>query len=414
MSMSNDFFELLVERGHAPTFTDQAALAEQMGKGPISGYIGFDPTADSLHIGSLTQLMLLRRLQQCGHKPVVLVGGATGKIGDPSGRDSSRQLMTDEILTANVAGIKADCAKLLRFGDGKDDALLVNNADWMNGVGYIDFLRTVGQHFTINRMLTMDSVKLRLEREQPLTYLEFSYMILQGYDFVELHKRYGICLQMGGSDQWGNIIQGVELGRRMHGYSLFGITQPLMTTASGAKMGKSADGAVWLSADKKSPYDFWQYWRNAEDADVGRWLRLFTDLPIDEIKRLEALQGSEINDAKKVLATEVTAMIHGREAAEAAAVTAQKTFEQGGLGGDLPTITLDPAIEHTVADVAVTAGLAASKGEARKLIQGGGIRINDEKVTDPHAKLTKDQFQNNSLKLSKGQKNVVKVELLAG
>lgn len=414
MSMSNDFFELLVERGHAPTFTDQAALAEQMGKGPISGYIGFDPTADSLHIGSLTQLMLLRRLQQCGHKPVVLVGGATGKIGDPSGRDSSRQLMTDEILTANVAGIKADCAKLLRFGDGKDDALLVNNADWMNGVGYIDFLRTVGQHFTINRMLTMDSVKLRLEREQPLTYLEFSYMILQGYDFVELHKRYGICLQMGGSDQWGNIIQGVELGRRMHGYSLFGITQPLMTTASGAKMGKSADGAVWLSADKKSPYDFWQYWRNAEDADVGRWLRLFTDLPIDEIKRLEALQGSEINDAKKVLATEVTAMIHGREAAEAAAATAQKTFEQGGLGGDLPTITLDPAIEHTVADVAVTAGLAASKGEARKLIQGGGIRINDEKVTDPHAKLTKDQFQNNSLKLSKGQKNVVKVELLAG
>lgn len=413
MSMSTDFFELLVERGHAPTFTDQAALAEQMGKGPISGYIGFDPTADSLHIGSLTQLMLLRRLQQCGHKPVVLVGGATGKIGDPSGRDSSRQLMTDEILAANVAGIKADCAKLLRFGDGKDDALLVNNADWMDGVGYIDFLRTVGQHFTINRMLTMDSVKLRLEREQPLTYLEFSYMILQGYDFVELHKRYGISLQMGGSDQWGNIIQGVELGRRMHGYSLYGITQPLMTTASGAKMGKSADGAVWLSSAKKSPYDFWQYWRNAEDADVGRWLRLFTDLPTDEIKRLESLQGSEINDAKKVLATEVTAMIHGRDAAEAAAATAQKTFEQGGLGGDLPTITLDPALEYSVADVAVTAGLAASKGEARKLIQGGGIRINDEKVTDPHAKLTKDLFQNNSLKLSKGQKNVVKIELLA-
>lgn len=414
MSMSNDFFELLVERGHAPTFTDQAALAEQLKKGPISGYIGFDPTADSLHIGSLTQLMLLRRLQQCGHKPVVLVGGATGKIGDPSGRDSSRQLMTDEILAGNIAGIKADCAKLLRFGDGKDDALLVNNADWMDGVGYIDFLRTVGQHFTINRMLTMDSVKLRLEREQPLTYLEFSYMILQGYDFVELHKRYGISLQMGGSDQWGNIIQGVELGRRMHGYSLYGITQPLMTTASGAKMGKSADGAVWLSSAKKSPYDFWQYWRNAEDADVGRWLRLFTDLPMDEIKRLEALQGSEINDAKKVLATEVTAMIHGRDAAEAAAATAQKTFEQGGLGGDLPTITLDPAIEHSVADVAVTAGLAASKGEARKLIQGGGIRINDEKVTDPHAKLTKDLFQNNSLKLSKGQKNVVKIEFLAG
>jgi len=407
----NDLIHLMTERGHNPECTDLEGLTREIKKGPITGYIGFDPTADSLHIGNLAQVMFLRRLQMAGHKPLMLFGGATGKVGDPSGRDETRQLMTFETIKNNIESQRRGIARVLRFDDSATGATAVNNADWLDGIGYIDMLREVGPHFTINRMLTMDSVKLRLEREQPLTFLEFNYMIMQGYDFMHLRKNHNCVLQMGGKDQLGNIIQGIELGRRMHGFELYGIVQPLLTTASGAKMGKSVGGAVWINADRKSPYDYWQYWRNAEDGDVGRWLRLFTDLPIDEVKRLEALKGGEINEAKKILATEATALVHGREAAEEAAKTAQTTFEQGALGADLPVIKITPEQVGSISviDVMVTAGLASSKGEAKKLIAGGGVRINDVKVADPQQVMVAEYFANGDVKLSKGQKQIVKV-----
>lgn len=409
--MTIDLLQFLAERGHAPECTDAEGLNALIAKGPITGYCGFDPTADSLHVGHMTQLMLLRRLQMAGHRPIALIGGATGRIGDPSFRDTSRPVMTEEQIQANIAGLKHSISKFLNFGDRPQDAILVNNADWLDKMGYIELLREVGTHFTINRMLTMESVKIRLDREHPLTFLEFNYMIMQGLDFVELKKRYNCTVQASGTDQWGNMIQGVELGRRKHGFELYGIVQPLITTASGQKMGKSAGNAVWLNEDKKSPYDFWQYWRNCEDADIGRWLRMFTDLPLDEIKRLEALKDREINDAKKVLATEVTALVHGRAAAEAAQKTAQETFEQGALGAELPRIPLSPDMigKASVVDVLVSAGLAASKGEAKKLIQGGGVRINDEKVGDIAMLVTNDLFTNGEVKLSKGQKHIVKI-----
>lgn len=409
--MSNDLLQFLTERGHSPECTDAAGLLAATRKGIVTGYCGFDPTADSLHVGHMTQLMLLRRLQKAGHRPIALVGGATGRIGDPSFRDESRPVMSDQQIAINIAGIKGDISKFLTFGTSPTDAILVNNADWLDKLGYIELLREVGTHFTINRMLTMESVKLRLEREHPLTFLEFNYMIMQGYDFVELKKRYDCTLQASGTDQWGNMIQGVELGRRKYGFELYGLVQPLITTASGQKMGKSAGNAIWLNKNKKSPYDFWQYWRNCEDADIGRWLRLFTELPLDEVKRLEALKDREINDAKKILATEVTALVHGREAAEAAQKTAQETFEQGHLGAALPRVALPADIigKISVVDVLVSAGLASSKGEAKKLIQGGGVRINDRKIADIGMVVSADLFTAGELKLSKGQKQIVRV-----
>lgn len=411
---TTDLLKFLTERGHNPTCTDAEGLTREAGKGPITGYIGFDATADSLHIGNMAQLMFLRRLQLAGHKPIVLMGGATTLVGDPSGKDESRPLITPEIVKSNIVSIKAGLARLIKFGEGKTDAILLDNADWLAGKGYIDMLREVGPHFTINRMLTMDSVKLRLEREHPLTFLEFNYMIMQGYDFMHLRQHHGCVLQMGGSDQWGNIIQGVELGRRMHGYELFGMTQPLLTTSSGAKMGKSVGGAVWINADRKSPYDFWQYWRNCEDGDIGRWLRLFTDLPLDEIVRLEALKDREINDAKKVLATEVTSLVHGRDAAEAAAKTAQDAFENGALGGDIPVSVMpyNAIGTFSIIDMLLSSdiGFASSRGDARKLIQGGGIRINDEKIDNPQLVITEALFKDGEFKLSKGQKKIVRVK----
>jgi tyrosyl-tRNA synthetase len=375
----------LVERGHFHQCTDFEALDKAASERTVVGYIGFDCTADSLHVGSLVQIMTLRRLQQCGHKPIVLMGGGTTRIGDPSGKDEARALLTDEQIAYNMAGIRKVFDQYLTFGDGPTDALMLNNADWLDGLQYIPFLRDYGRHFSVNRMLSFDSVKLRLEREQPLSFLEFNYMILQAYDFLELARRTGCTLQLGGSDQWGNIVNGVELGRRAEGRELFGFTSPLLTTASGAKMGKTASGAVWLNADKLAPYDFWQYWRNTEDGDVGRFLRLFTDLPLDEIARLEALEGVGINEAKKVLASEVTALAHGRAAAEEAAETARRVFEEGSTGEALARIEIaraDLAAGIAVYELFVRAGLAASNGEARRLIKGGGGRLNDTPVSD--------------------------------
>ena len=411
--MIKDLLHFLTERGHKPECTDAIGLNKEMGKGAITAYCGFDPTADSLHIGHMAQLMLLRRVQICGHRPIALVGGATGRIGDPSFRDTSRPMMTEEQLQANIQGVRQSIGKFLNFGSGTTDAILVNNADWLEKIGYIEMLQEVGSHFTINRMLTMESVKLRLDREVPMTFLEFNYMIMQGFDFVELHKRYGCILQSSGTDQWGNMIQGVELGRRKHGFELYGIVQPLLTTASGQKMGKSAGNAVWLNADRLSPYDFWQYWRNVEDADVGRFLRIFTDMPLDEITRLEALKDREVNAAKKILATEVTTLVHGRVAAEAAAQTAQAAFEQGTIGGMIPTLEIAASDIGTkgIIDVIVSAGFASSRGEARKLIQGGGIRVNDEKLADPMVTLSADWLKDGAFKLSKGQKNIVSVKV---
>ncbi len=372
-------------RGFVFQCTDETALDTALNAGIVVGYIGFDPTADSLHVGSLTQIMLLRLLQKFGHKPIVLAGGGTGRIGDPSFREEARQLMTDEVLAKNLAGIRRVFAPFLSFGDGQSDAVMVNNADWLDRLGYIELLREVGVHFSVNRMLAFDSVRSRLEREQGLTFLEFNYSILQSYDFRELNRRHGVSLQMGGSDQWGNIVSGVDLVRRTDQKTVFGLTTPLITTASGAKMGKSAAGAVWLTGDKLSPYNYWQFWRNTEDADVGRFLRLFTDLPLDEIARLEALGGAEINSAKIVLATEATALAHGRLAAEESAETARKTFSEGAAAEGLPSIGI-PAAELAAGIPAfalfVKAGLAASNGEARRLIRGGGARLNDVVITD--------------------------------
>ncbi len=393
-------------RGFVFQITDEAALDAALLESRVSGYIGFDLTADCLHVGSLVQLMLLRLMQKHGHRPVTVMGGGTTRIGDPSGKDETRQMLTDAQIAANMAGIQACIAPFVRFGDGPSDALLVNNADWLDRLGWIDLLRDVGPHFTINRMLTFDSVKLRLDREQPLTFLEFNYMILQSYDFRELMRRHGVSLQMGGSDQWGNIVSGAELIRRTDAKQAFGLTTPLITSASGAKMGKTAQGAVWLRAERRSPWDYWQFWRNVEDADVGRFLRLFTDLDLDEIARLEALGGAEINEAKKVLATEATALAHGRDAAAAAAETGRRAFEGGG-SADLPS--------HSVAGSALAegiplyrlmaeSGLVASNGEARRLIKGGGARVNDLVVNDEAVLVSAADLREGAVKLSAGRK----------
>ncbi|WNK01234.1 tyrosine--tRNA ligase [Thalassospiraceae bacterium LMO-JJ14] len=404
----SDFITRLTERQFMHQCTDLDALDEKCAAGPVTAYIGFDCTAPSLHVGSLVSIMLLRLLQQTGHKPIVLMGGGTTRVGDPSGKDESRKLLDDAAIAANMAGIKSVFQKYLSFGDGPTDAIMVNNADWLDSLNYVEFLRDIGPHFTINRMLSFDSVKLRLEREQPLTFLEFNYMILQAYDFVELAKRNGCALQMGGSDQWGNIVNGVELGRRVADKHLFGLTTPLLTTASGAKMGKTADGAVWLNEDALSHYDYWQYWRNTEDADVGKFLRLFTELPMDEIARLEALEGAEINDAKKILADEATKLCRGADAAAEARKTAETTFEQGGMGETLPSVDVPRAeIEAGVGILTLftQAGLASSNGDARRLIKGGGAKINDEAISDVNASASLgDLNAEGVIKLSAGKK----------
>jgi len=379
----SDLLRLLSARGYLHQLTDAAALDALARRGVVPGYIGFDPTAPSLHVGSLVQIMLLRRLQQTGHKPVVLMGGGTGKIGDPSFKDEARKLAGEDVIAANIAGIQRIFARFLTFGDGPSDAVMVNNAEWLDQLEYIPFLREVGQHFSVNRMLSFDSVKLRLDREQSLSFLEFNYMILQGYDFRELARRQGVRLQMGGSDQWGNIVNGVELARRMDGTEVYGVTTPLLTTADGQKMGKTVAGAVWLHEDQLPHFDYWQFWRNTDDRDVGRFLRLFTDLPLDEIARLEALEGAEINEAKKVLANEATAMCRGRAAAEEAAETARRTFEEGTSGAALPSISASGALP--LVDALVALGFASSKGDARRLIKGGGARVDGEKVSDEAA-----------------------------
>jgi len=406
-NLKSDFLRTLSERDFIHQATDLEALDAQMSKGPISAYIGFDCTARSLHVGSLVQIMMLRWLQKCGHKPIVLMGGGTSKIGDPSGRDESRQLMTTEIIADNMTGIRTIFDQLLTFGDRKTDAMMVNNADWLDGLGYISFLREVGPHFTINRMMSFDSVKLRLEREQPLTFLEFNYMILQAYDFMELGKRHDCVLQMGGSDQWGNIVNGMELGRRINGQQLFGLTTPLITTADGKKMGKSAAGAVWLNEDHLPAYDYWQFWRNTQDADVGKFMRLFTELPLDEIARFEKLEGAEINEAKIVLANEATTLCRGPQAAKTAEATARETFIQGGAGADLPSVEIDVArLKEGIAanTLFVEAGLGASKGEVRRLVKGGGAKLNDEKITDSESKVSIADIRDGQIKLSAGKK----------
>ena len=400
----SDFLHALHERGFIHQLTDAAALDARAQSSVISAYIGFDATADSLHIGSLVQIMLLRHLQRAGHRPIVLMGGGTTKVGDPSGRDETRQLLTEEQINANIIGIRATFARFLDFGPGPSGAIMANNDDWLNGLQYIDFLRDVGRHFTINRMLTMDSVKLRLEREQPLTFLEFNYMIMQGYDFVELFKRYGCTLQMGGSDQWGNIVQGVELGRRMSDAQLFGLTSPLITTSSGAKMGKTASGAVWLNPNRLSPYDYWQFWRNTEDGDVGRFLRMFTDLPLEEIARLEKLKDAEINTAKEILATEATRLCHGDDNAREAAATAARAFA-GTAAEGLPTFMLKAGEPALIIDVTIALGMASSKSEARRLIDQGGVRLNDQPVKAATASITEaDLDTDGSARLTVGKK----------
>jgi tyrosyl-tRNA synthetase len=399
-----DFLRILSERGYIHQITDGPALDSRLGSEVISAYIGFDATADSLHIGSLVQIMLLRRLQQSGHRPIVLMGGGTTKVGDPSGRDETRQLLTPAQIDANIASIRECFGRFLRFDDSSSGAIMANNDDWLSGLQYIGFLRDVGRHFTINRMLTMDSVRMRLEREQPLSFLEFNYMIMQGYDFVELNRRYGCTLQMGGSDQWGNIVQGVELGRRMNEAQLFGLTSPLITTASGAKMGKTAAGAVWLNPKRLAPYDYWQFWRNAEDADVGRFLRLFTDLPLGEIARLEALEDAEINTAKSILATEATRLCHGDAAAQEAAATAAGAF--AGIAAEgLPTFILNSGEPALIIDVAIAMGMATSKSEARRLIDQGGVKLNDQPVKAATASVSAaDLDSTGTARLSVGKK----------
>jgi tyrosyl-tRNA synthetase len=407
LNPQSDFLRAAVAREQFHQCTDFEGLDKAALAG-VTGYIGFDMTAPSLHVGNLTQIMTLRRLQQAGGKPIVLLGGGTTRVGDPSGKEEMRQLLTEEQIEKNTASIRGTFEKFLTFGSGKSDAILVDNSEWLLHLNYLDFLRTVGRHMSVNRMLTMDSVKLRLEREQPMSFIEFNYMILQAYDFVELQRRYGCRLQMGGSDQWGNIVNGVELGRRMESYELFGLTQPLITTSSGAKMGKTAQGAVWLNADMLSPYDYWQYWRNTEDADVGKFLKIFTDLPLEEIARLEALQGAEINDAKKVLATEAAALLHGRDEANKAASAAQATFEQGVRSDDLPTysVTNEELAQGLRATAAFTrAELVASNGEAKRHIAAGALRVNDKTVTSETAMLSASDLVDGAIKLSLGKKN---------
>ncbi|UDF29280.1 UNVERIFIED_ORG: tyrosine--tRNA ligase [Roseateles sp. XES5] len=404
----SDFLRTLKERGFIHQISDETGLDDLLAKETVTAYIGFDPTAPSLHAGGLIQIMLLHWFQKTGHRPVSLMGGGTGMVGDPSFKDEARQLMTPATIDSNIASIKTVFSNYLSYGEGPKDALMINNADWLLGINYLEFLRDVGRHFSVNRMLSFDSVKTRLDREQSLSFLEFNYMILQAYDFVELNKRYDVRLQMGGSDQWGNIINGIDLGHRMGTPQLYALTSPLLTTASGAKMGKSVNGAVWLNPDMLSAYDFWQYWRNTEDADVSRFLKLYTALPMDEIARLSALGGAEINEVKKILATEVTAMLHGRTAAEQAAETARKTFEEGAISENLPTIDvaageLDAGIG--LLSLVVKAGLAASNGEARRHVQGGAVRINDAAVSDERRVIgSGDVSADGVIKLSLGKK----------
>jgi len=402
--LNSEFLRVLSERGYIHQQTDAAGLDQRALSSIVTAYIGFDATADSLHVGSLVQIMLLRRLQQTGHRPIVLMGGGTTKVGDPSGRDETRQLLTDEQINSNIAGIREIFGHFLRFDESPTGAIMVNNDDWLSTLQYIPFLRDIGRHFSINRMLTMDSVKLRLEREQPLTFLEFNYMILQGYDFVELNKRYDCTLQMGGSDQWGNILQGVELGRRVREQQLFGLTSPLITTSSGAKMGKTAAGAVWLSNKHLPAYDYWQYWRNTEDGDVGRFLRMFTDLAVPDIVRLEQLQGAEINEAKKILATETTRLCHGDAAAREATATAARAFT-GTAADGLPTMMLGSGAQLSVLDAVVALGMAASKSEARRLIDQGGVKLNDKPVQSVTATITSaDLDESGTARLTVGKK----------
>ena len=399
MTYQSTLLSTLDERGYIHQATDAAALDALAQTQVIPAYIGFDATAPSLHVGSLVQIMMLRRLQQAGHKPVVLMGGGTTKVGDPSGKDESRKLLTSDDIAANIAGIKGVFERFLTFGDGPTDAVIVDNADWLDRLNYVEFLRDVGRHFTINRMLTFDSVKLRLDREQPLTFLEFNYMILQAYDFAELARRSGVRLQMGGSDQWGNIVNGLELARRMDGAELYGLTTPLITTADGGKMGKTAAGAVWLNADRVSPYDYWQFWRNTQDGDVVRFLKLFTDLPLDEVARLGALEGADINQAKIALATAATTLLHGEEAAEAAEETAHRTFAQGASDENLPSLATGGEIGVVAALVGL--GFASSNGEARRKIGEGAVKVDGEPVSDPHLVVT---VGDTPVKLSLGKK----------
>ena len=411
-AFKSEFLRLMQTRGYIHQITHPAELDEAASKGVVTAYIGFDATAPSLHVGSLIQIMILRRLQQSGHRPIVLMGGGTTKIGDPTDKDQSRPLLTEEQIQANIASIKTVFAKFLTFGDGPTDAMMVDNDSWLSKYGYVEFLREFGVHFTINRMLAFDSVKTRLEREQPMTFLEFNYMLMQSVDFLELARKRGCVLQMGGSDQWGNIVNGVELIRRVDQKPAFGLTTPLLSTASGQKMGKTVGGAVWLNADMRSPYDYWQFWRNTEDADVGRFMRLFTDLPLDEIARLEALEGAQINEAKKVLANAATSLLHGEEAAQAAEAAAVAAFEQGQLSTDLPSFEIPLAnLEAGVvlAALAADAGLAASRGEARRLAQGGGLRVNDTAETDANRTLTAADLVDGVIKLAAGKKKIVLV-----
>jgi tyrosyl-tRNA synthetase len=407
MTYSSNLLRLLDERGYIHQLTDATGLDALAGRQVIPGYIGFDATAPSLHVGSLVQIMMLRRLQQTGHKPIVVMGGGTTKVGDPSGKDESRRMLTSETIDSNIASIRKVFERLLTFGDGPTDAVMVNNDEWLGALSYIDLLRDVGPHFTINRMLTFDSVKLRLDREQPLTFLEFNYMILQAYDFRELSQRFACRLQMGGSDQWGNIINGIELTRRMDGKEMFGLTTPLLTTADGAKMGKTAAGAVWLNEDALPAYDFWQYWRNTDDRDVGRFLRLFTDLPLDEIARLESLEGAEINAAKVALANAVTALIRGEEAARAAEATAAATFAGGGMGADLPELEI-PADGMSLAAACTAIGFTQSNGEAKRKIAEGAVRIDDAAITDPAQLIRLEPGQTARLSLGKKRHGVLR------
>tara|TARA_R110000868_G_scaffold10138_7_gene49534 strand:+ start:4688 stop:5935 length:1248 start_codon:yes stop_codon:yes gene_type:complete len=402
----SELVNTLVERGYHFQATNLAALDEAAKTGALTGYIGFDATGSSLHVGSLVQIMMLRRLQQAGHKPIILMGGGTTKIGDPSGKDKTRSMLTHEQIQANKTSILTAFDALIQIGDGPTDAVVVDNDDWLSGYGYVEFLRMFGPHFTINRMLTFDSVKLRLEREQPLTFLEFNYMLLQAVDFLELYRKHGCTLQLGGADQWGNIINGVELCRRVDQAEVFGFTTPLITTASGAKMGKTEDGAVWLNADQLAPYAYWQFWRNTEDADVGRFLRLFTDLPLDQIAALEALEGAEINTAKVRLANEATALLHGAAAAREAEETARQTFEAGGAGAGLPTVEFDGLSggEVTLVSLFVAAGLAGSNGEVRRHIAAGAAKVNGETIADPMAMASPEMLEDGAIKLSIGKK----------
>jgi tyrosyl-tRNA synthetase len=412
-SFKSDFLRTMQARGYIHQITHPDELDAAAAAGTIVAYIGFDATAASLHVGHLIQIMMLRRLQQAGHKPIVLMGGGTTRVGDPSFKDTQRPLLTDEQIQANIAGIKEVFTNFLTFGDGPTDAVMVDNDEWLSKLGYVQFLRDYGVHFTINRMLTFDSVKLRLEREQPMTFLEFNYMLMQATDFLELNRKYGCVLQMGGSDQWGNILNGVELTRRVDQKAAFGLTTPLLTTASGAKMGKTMSGAVWLNADALSPYDYWQFWRNTEDADVGRFLKLFTDLPLERIAELEALEGAQINDAKKVLADEATTLVHGADEARKARETAEKAFEQGVLSADLPTFEVPAAdLEAGIVLAALfaDAGLAASRGEARRLAQGGGVKVNDQAETDANRTITSADLVEGVVKLAAGKKKIVLVK----